>query len=355
MATGGWSQAAVKSRRAPVTGTLVAAGHLDSFSFGLQDTHCVMLAHLVPCSGGKPIALKKPNVFLGRQEHVDASAPLTQQTARFRLHLQGNWWVIDKIDPSVELRVNNRRCESSRVRPGDEITIGRSRFRIEYPTPKSESEFAMSVLSDDTAPMPQPNAPNVHEAATVASMPVPAAPPPRAPMLTPRRSEPPVPPTAVTAPPRPNGVLAHLVPVGGGQDYAITRAEVTIGREHSCDVSLRVKTVSTLHCRLKLIDGYWRVFDNNSRNGIRVDGVRCQEAWVFPESRLTIADQRFQLDYVPVGERPFPDADDPSRRQSLMAKIGLKDDQLDAIVTRISEQYGPDENENRRRNLTIDM
>jgi pSer/pThr/pTyr-binding forkhead associated (FHA) protein len=309
-----------------------------------------MLAHLVPCSGGKPIALTKPKLYLGRREGTDAAAPLSSQTARCRLHLQGRWWVIDKIDPSIDLKINNRLCETSRIRPGDELAIGRSRFRIEYDSPESDSEFAMQVLSD-TAPLPTPESDDSSLSTIITPPPVPI--PSRAPLLTPRKPQAP----ALLAPSSGtmNGILAHLVPVGGGQDYSITKPEVIVGRESSCDVAIRMKTVSSVHCKLKLIDGYWRVFDMNSRNGVRVDGVRCQEAWVFPESRLTISDQRFQLDYKPVGERPFPDAEDPSRRKSLMAKIGIKDDQLDAIVTRIKDQYGPDENENKRKNLTIDM
>lgn len=308
-----------------------------------------MLAHLVPCSGGKPIALTKPKMYLGRREGSDAAAPLSSQTARCRLHLQGRWWVIDKIDPSIDLKINNRSCETTRIRPGDELAIGRSRFRLEYDSPESDSEFAMQVLSD-TAPIPKPAAEDpLATIVTQPSIPVPS----RAPLLTPRKPQAPAPlaPSSGTM----KSVLAHLVPVGGGQAYVITKPEVLVGRESSCDVAIRLKTVSSVHCKLKLIDGYWRVFDMNSRNGVRVDGVKCQEAWVFPESRLTISDQRFQLDYKPVGERPFPDADDPSRRKSLMEKIGLKNEQLDAIVTRIKDQYGPDETENKRKDLTIDM
>jgi pSer/pThr/pTyr-binding forkhead associated (FHA) protein len=142
--------------------------------------------------------------------------------------------------------------------------------------------------------------------------------------------------------------------VGGGQDFPIRKPEVTVGRDSTCDIPLRVKTVSGTHCKLQLIDGYWRVFDMGSRNGIRVDGVKCQEAWVFPESRLSISDQRFQLDYVPVGARPMADAAAPVPSKSLMDKIGLKEKELDSILKRIKEQEG-DEPASRRRDLTIDM
>lgn len=329
-----------------------------------------MLAHLVPCSGGKPIALAKPNLYLGRRESADVSAPLTHQTARCRLRLVNGWWEIERIDPTMDLRVNNRPCATCRVRPGDELAIGRSRYRLQYKSPDEESEFAMSVLTDPAAgstlelkkQKTSSGEIDVLDPLQEKTEPMPAPQPGRPSrevLLTPRKAAP-APQAADTKPSIPSfggrgGPLAHLVPIGGGQDFSIFKPEVSIGRDSSCDVSLRVKTVSGLHCRLQLVDGYWRVSDLGSRNGVRVDGVKCQEAWVFPESRLSIADQRFQLDYKPVGERPAANLGDPAQRRSLMESIGVKDRELDQILTKIGDQHGPDENENKRRNLTIDM
>jgi pSer/pThr/pTyr-binding forkhead associated (FHA) protein len=140
--------------------------------------------------------------------------------------------------------------------------------------------------------------------------------------------------------------------VGGGPDFPFLRPEITIGRDPGCDVVLRLKTVSGLHCRLFLSDGYWRVVDLHSRNGVRIDGVRCEEGWVFPESRLSIADQRFQLDYEPEGERPIPDhLLRGGGDQSLMARIGVTDRQLDAILSKVESTEPP----SKRRDLSLDM
>jgi len=329
-----------------------------------------MLAHLVPSSGGKPIALAKPNLFLGRRESADVSAPLNQQTARCRLRLVAGWWEVERIDPTVDLRVNNRPCEACRVRPGDELAIGRSRYRLQYKSPDEESEFAMSILTagpvSSTSEIKKQKTSSgeidVIDPTQEQTEPMPAPTPgqPSRPVLLTPRSPQPSAKAADTKPSVPSlggrgGPLAHLVPVGGGQDFSIFKPEVTVGRDSSCDISLRVKTVSGLHCRLQLIEGYWRISDLGSRNGVRVDGVKCQEAWVFPESRLAIADQRFQLDYKPVGERPASSLGDPAQRRSLMESIGVKDRELDKILTRIEDQYGPDDANNKRRNLTIDM
>jgi adenylate cyclase len=49
-------------------------------------------------------------------------------------------------------------------------------------------------------------------------------------------------------------------------------------------------------------DGVWFVTDLASRNGIRIDGVRCQEGRLPPGSVLWVAQQRFQVDYAIKGE-----------------------------------------------------
>ncbi|MBX3443616.1 MAG: FHA domain-containing protein [Planctomyces sp.] len=312
-----------------------------------------MLAHLVPCSGGKPIALTRPHLFLGRRVGTDAAAPLSKDTARCRLRLTDGWWVIESLDPAEPLRINNRACPGGRLRPGDELGIGRARYRIEYAVPMdAATDVAMQVLS---APIPGADVargePSGASPKSGSSSPPPAPPSRLAPAVPSRQSLPARP----VSPPAPSGPRAHLVPIGGGVDFLITSPVATIGRDKTCDVTLRVKTVSSVHCRLEWIDGYWRVFDMDSRNGVRVDSQPCREAWVFPESRLSIADQRFQLDYVPVGARPLPETNAMDRKESLMSKIGMKDQDLNSLLERIQDQYGPDDSENKRRDLTLDM
>jgi hypothetical protein len=325
------------------------------------------LAHLVPCSGGKPVALARTNLYLGRRDDVDAAVPLNQQTARCRLRLVSGWWEIERMDPSIDVRINNRTCEFGRVHPGDELSIGRARYRLEYDPPGSASDFAIAVLNmpgqRSVQPVDEPRPlsgerPVITQNQQKKSSPQ-AAPPmpphgvsrPSRAMSLPQRT--PESPVQKSAPPAVNGVLAHLVPIGGGIDFPIRKSEVIVGREKDCDVPLRVKTVSSVHCKLVLIDGYWRVIDLNSRNGVRVDGVPCKEAWVFPECRLTISDQRFQLDYTPSGPRPLQDAQAIDSKTSLMEKIGVNERELDRVLSRIGDQY-PDDTQNRRRDLKAD-
>jgi hypothetical protein len=304
-----------------------------------------MLGHLVPCSGGTSILLQRERVYLGRRPGADPQAPLGSDTAVCRLRLADGWWHIEGLHAPTPLRVNGTACGCARrLKPNDEVAIGRSRYRIVYVAPE-DAQAALEQLAESVlfagAPLRQPirNMPDPHldrrEPSAVATRPmaVPAA--------------------ALAA--ATTGMLGRLVPLGGGPDYPLLKPRITIGRKSSCDVALRYTTVSSMHCGLELTDGYWRVLDLGSRNGIRVDGVKCQKAWLYPESRLSVAEHRFQVEYTPTGERPEPEADDPRYKQPLMAKLGIKDRDLDAVLARHGLPE-PDEGPERKRwDLTKDM
>ncbi len=116
--------------------------------------------------------------------------------------------------------------------------------------------------------------------------------------------------------------LGELVPCGGGDPIPLLRAKLVIGRRDSCDVSLRYPNVSSNHCQLELINGYWHFRDLSSRNGIKVNGERCDAKWVLPGDELSIAKHRFEIRYTPDGDQPPPPDDDPLA-VSLMEKAGL--------------------------------
>jgi pSer/pThr/pTyr-binding forkhead associated (FHA) protein len=65
-----------------------------------------------------------------------------------------------------------------------------------------------------------------------------------------------------------------------------------------------VATVSAKHCLLELRDGIWFVFDLASRNGIRINGVKCQEGRVLPGNTLSVAECCFHLVYADAAADP---------------------------------------------------
>jgi pSer/pThr/pTyr-binding forkhead associated (FHA) protein len=314
-----------------------------------------MFGHLVPCSGGKSIDLLRTTLFLGRRPDAVRDEPLSAQTAMCRLRFVDGWWHADDLSAHGEVRINHERCDSRRLNRMDELAIGRARFRIDYVTPEDASvlndqleEIAESVLFSQSNPgllraPSSANAPSPERARAEQTNKTPASPTPR----------PPVPTTPTTdAPTQPNDLLARLVPLGGGRDYPLVKPKVTVGRQPPADIVLRVGTISSQHCTLELTEGYWQVKDLGSRNGVRLDSVRCDQAWVFPDSQLSIADQRFRLDYTPEGEPPIPH---PSQRPSLMAQAGLVGEKLERLMSKQARPGTDSDSERKRYELLEDV
>jgi adenylate cyclase len=113
-----------------------------------------------------------------------------------------------------------------------------------------------------------------------------------------------------------------LVPCGGGDPIPLQKTSLLIGRHRSCDIPLRFPNVSYHHCQFELINGYWHLRDLNSRNGVKVNGVRCDQRWVLPGDEVSIAKHRYALVYQPDGDAPPPVEEDPFAL-SLLEKAGL--------------------------------
>jgi len=250
-----------------------------------------MFGHLMPASGGQSVPLQKQRLFMGRAKGADAKVPLTRESAFFLLEMVEGFWLIDDLNCPGGLKVNGRPCKRDKLMPGDEFSIGKNHFRISYESPKYTLGKGRIVLAKPKAKYQSES--GIYDTA---------------------------------------GPLARLVPVGGGKDYSITKGKITIGRQLPCDLVIREKSISGKHCKLELIDGYWRLFDLESRNGIRVDGIRCDEAWVLPQHRLTLADKRFQLEYEGEGPLPTADAIPEESNRSLMDRVGMTDRDVDEVA-----------------------
>lgn len=94
-------------------------------------------------------------------------------------------------------------------------------------------------------------------------------------------------------------MFGELLPVGGGDPIPLLKTPLLVGRSESCDVVLRFSNVSSQHCRLTLEGGYWYVQDMNSRNGIKVNGVRVQQKRLDPGDLLSVAKHKYSIDYSP--------------------------------------------------------
>lgn len=262
-----------------------------------------MYGHLVPSSGGEALPLRKTRMFLGRVK--GSGAPLCRDNAYCQLELIEGFWHIEDLNTPQGLKVNGRTCKRQRLMPDDEITIGRHRYRISFEAPRYAG---VGRLAKNQRP---------HRAASPLA-----------------RTETMDVPTAPVA----GGVLGRLVPIGGGAEILLNRPRLTIGRRAPCDIILDRRSISSMHCGLELVNGYWRVRDLDSRNGVRVNNVRVETAWILPKGRLSIADHRFQLEYVAVGDPPAEAlAQDRNRQErsaagdqrSFLDKLGLSERDLE--------------------------
>ena len=114
----------------------------------------------------------------------------------------------------------------------------------------------------------------------------------------------------------------ELIPVGGGDTIPLLEKKILIGRRSSCEIVLSFPNVSSQHCELNLIDGYWEIRDLGSSNGIKVNGERYDQKWLHPGDEISIAKNHFEIMYEPTGDAP-PEEVDPFEL-GLLEKAGLQ-------------------------------
>lgn len=269
-----------------------------------------MYGHLVPCRGGKPIPLNRTHLYLGKRATGD-DEPVTRNSYYCELVLEaGQWWLKD-VNCPVEIRVNGHPKKEAELKSGDLIAVGHLRYRLQ-------------LAAESPAPTPPPETPPAEPAqsrtAGVLSM-----------FGFGKRK------TAEAGPP----VLGVLVPCRGGKAFPLRKQRNTIGRDDTCDVVVQEKTVSGLHCGLEFVNGFWRVVDLGSTNGIMVNGVAYKKKWLLPGDTLMVAFLRFRLEYHPDGTPP-EEENLPFIGKSLMATVGITGTTVDRIVAAQATADGPE-------------
>jgi predicted component of type VI protein secretion system len=124
-------------------------------------------------------------------------------------------------------------------------------------------------------------------------------------------------------------MYGELIPVGGGDPIPLLKKGLLIGRRESCDIVLRFSNVSAHHCQLTVSAGYWHVRDLQSRNGVKVNGVRVTDKRIDPGDILSIAKHKYEVNYSPVdlgavGPPPPDVADVDFFGKSLLERAGLE-------------------------------
>jgi len=263
----------------------------------------VMLGYLIPADTGKPIPLAKPRLLFGpRVNSTSEEGPRTRRDCELRF-VDGHWYIQDRGSPTGIL-VNDERCKSRRLSPGDVLTIGTRRFTLVLTLPEPAEEATTSPPAAETAPGPAKS----------------------------------------------GSVLGMLIPCGEGKGIPLVKERMTVGRDKNCDIVLKSPTVSSLHCGLEFVDGFWRIVDLGSRNGIRVGGFKCKRRWVRPKDILSIGKEKFQLRYTPAGDEP-PEEEMEDVSSSLMDKAGIGDRSLERVLRQVEAEGGDDEPKRRKWEL----
>ena len=92
---------------------------------------------------------------------------------------------------------------------------------------------------------------------------------------------------------------------------------------------LRFPNVSAHHCQLTIINGYWFVKDLNSRNGVKVNGIRVSRKLLNPGDKLSVAKHEYEVQYSPAdlgasGPPPPEDEHADILGRSLLDSAGLE-------------------------------
>ncbi len=259
-----------------------------------------MLGQLVPCGGGRPITLVQPKLLVGRQSFCDIPLGFATISSRHcELEFREGYWHVRDLGSKNGTRVNGKLCEAQRLLPNDILAIAGYRYTVSYTPPAGapSPERAESPGAEPGAPSP----------AGEVSAPAAEKPAPRRVQERPAGGPP----------------VGQLVPCGGGDPIPLHQAKLVIGRHAACEVVLPMATVSARHCQLEWTDQGWFVRDLGSRNGIRVDGIRCDEKLLSPGSILSIAGLRYQVVYATQETGPRPGAKARLFAQSLLEAAGL--------------------------------
>jgi pSer/pThr/pTyr-binding forkhead associated (FHA) protein len=119
---------------------------------------------------------------------------------------------------------------------------------------------------------------------------------------------------------------AQLVPADGSQPIDIVKDLTVLGRKEDCDVCVKHKSVSKMHCVIVKTDGLLMLRDLGSTNGTRVNGQRVRRAALLPNDELTIAGFKFRVMWSAAEPAVSPDSPtehlEPKELNELAKKLG---------------------------------
>jgi pSer/pThr/pTyr-binding forkhead associated (FHA) protein len=126
-------------------------------------------------------------------------------------------------------------------------------------------------------------------------------------------------------------ILGELVPIGGGDSIPLARSVMTVGRRKSNDICLDFANVSGNHCEFIFKEGFWRIRDLGSGNGIKINNEKIlstEPRALRPGDSVAIANHKYTIEYhIEESSRDalhkMLDQGEDIMSQSLLEKAGL--------------------------------
>ncbi len=93
------------------------------------------------------------------------------------------------------------------------------------------------------------------------------------------------------------GYLKLKLPGGVGQEFEISKSEITVGRGQTNDIVIQDAKLSRLHARFEFnTKGEVTVVDTGSTNGVSVNGVRVSQAFIQPRDVIQLGESQIQYE-----------------------------------------------------------
>jgi predicted component of type VI protein secretion system len=104
---------------------------------------------LVPVGGGDTIPLLRDRLTLGRRESCDVCLRFPNVSGQHcELQFNDGVWHVRDLGSTNGTKVNGQRVQSRALRPGDEITIAKRRYTIQYSLTASPMAFQNLIEED---------------------------------------------------------------------------------------------------------------------------------------------------------------------------------------------------------------
>jgi pSer/pThr/pTyr-binding forkhead associated (FHA) protein len=268
------------------------------------------------------VPLIREEITIGRQD--GNTIRLTERNVsrrHARLVKDNGSLLIEDLGSYNGVRVNGEKIAGpTKIKEGDLVEIGdydlgiQGKFEASAPgaTAPKQTTLPPGALKAPAPAKPAPTPPQ--QQANAAAPEAPPPPPPPAPAAAPQQAMPSASVGGATAIIRVSDIMKsapqvevrdlqrsempRLVGLAGpfrGKELYLMRTEVKFGRTDENDISLDHQSVSRNHGKFVFDQGQWKVIDNKSANGVRVNGDEYAVSNVKPGDTLELGHLKFRF------------------------------------------------------------